>query len=147
MSAKEKRRAPQLICGNCPDQLSLPFALWTRGAIRGLIRRECDIRLSIRGVGEYVARRAYERDGAAVKDWLSIEYTRIKARARRKSTEIGWGDETGVRSDESRHRGYAPPGQAPIVKSPVRRKVLSMNVAATNQGKVSFMIYPGRVES
>ena len=95
LSAKEERRAQQLICGKCPDQLSLPFALWTRGAIRELIRRKFDIRLSIRGVGEYVARwgytpqkaarRAYERDAAAVKDWLSIEYRRSR-RARRGDT-------------------------------------------------------------
>jgi transposase len=51
LSAKEERRAQQLVCGKCPDQLSMPFALWTRGAIRDLIRREFDIRLSIRGVG------------------------------------------------------------------------------------------------
>ena len=78
LSAKEKRRAQQLICGKSPDQPSLPFALWTRGAIRELIRREFDIRLSIRGVGENVARwgyapqkaarRAYERGDAEVKD-------------------------------------------------------------------------------
>ena len=43
-----------MICEKCPDQLSLPFALWTRGVIRELIRREFDIRLSIREVGEYV---------------------------------------------------------------------------------------------
>jgi len=119
LTAKEERRAQQLICGRCPDQLSLPFALWTRAAIRELIRQQFDIRLSIRGVGEYVARwgytpqraarRAYERDDAAVKDWLSIEYPKIKARAKRENAEISWGDETGVRSDESRHRGLHRP--------------------------------------
>jgi transposase len=153
LTVKEERRAQQLICGKCPDQLSLPFALWTRAAIRELIRREFDIRLSVRGVGEYVARwgytpqkaarRAYERDDAAVKDWLSIEYPKIKARAKRENAEISWGDETGVRSDESRHRGYAPPGQTPIIRIPARRKSLSMIAAVTNQGKVRFMIYPG----
>ena len=153
LTAKEERRAQALICGKCPDQLSLPFALWTRAAIRELIRQEFDVRLSVRGVGEYVARwgytpqkaarRAYERDEAAVKDWLSIEYPRIKARAKRENAEISWGDETGVRSDESRHRGYAPPGQTPIIKIPARRKSLSMIAAVTNQGKVRFMIYPG----
>lgn len=153
LTAKEERRAQQLICGKCPDQLSLPFALWTRAAIRELIRREFDVRLSVRGVGEYVARwgytpqkaarRAYERDDAAVKDWLLIEYPKIKARAKRENAEISWGDETGVRSDESRHRGYAPPGQTPIIRIPARRKSLSMIAAATNQGKVRFMIYPG----
>lgn len=153
LSAKEERRAQTLICGKCPDQLSLPFALWTRAAIRELIRKEFAIRLSIRGVGEYVARwgytpqkaarRAYERDDAAVKDWLTIEYPKIKARAKRENAEISWGDETGVRSDESRHRGYAPPGKTPIVKIPARRKSLSMIAAVTNQGKMRFMIYPG----
>jgi len=153
LTAKEERRAQQLICGKCPDQLSLPFALWTRAAIRELIRREFDVRLSVRGVGEYVARwgytpqkaarRAYERDDAAVKDWLTIEYPKIKARAKRENAEISWGDETGVRSDESRHRGYAPPGQTPIIRIPARRKSLSMIAAVTNQGKVRFMIYPG----
>mgnify|MGYP001160564371 CR=1 FL=1 len=153
LSLKEEQRAQRLICGGCPDQLSLPFALWTRAAIRELIRREFDVRLSIRGVGEYLARwgytpqkaarRAYERDEAAVKDWLSIEYPKIKARAKREKAEISWGDETGVRSDESRHRGYAPRGCTPVVRIPARRKSLSMIAAVTNQGKVRFMIYPG----
>ncbi len=153
LTAKEERRAQSLICGKCPDQLSLPFALWTRVAIRELIRREFDIRLSVRGVGEYLARwgytpqkaarRAYERDEAAVKDWLTIEYPKIKARAKREKAEISWGDETGVRSDESRHRGYAPAGQTPMIRIPARRKSLSMIAAVTNQGKVRFMIYPG----
>ncbi len=153
LSSKEERRVQQLISGKGPDQLSLPFALWTRGAIRELFRREFGIRLSIRGVGEYVARwgytpqkaarRAYERDDAAVKDWLLIEYPKIKACAKRESAEISWGDESGVRSDESRHRGYAPPGQTPSVKIPARRKSLSMIAAVTNQGKVRFMIHPG----
>ena len=153
LSLKEERRAQHLICGKCPNQLSLPFALWTRAAIRELIRREFDIRLSIRGVGEYVARwgytpqkaarRAYERGDAAVKDWLSIEYPKIKAYAKRENAEISWGDETGVRSDESRYRGYALPGQTAIVKIPARQRSLSMIAAVTNQGKVRFMIYPG----
>jgi transposase len=46
-----------------------------------------------------------------------------------------------VRSDASRHRGYAPPGRTPLVKIPARRRSLSMIAAVTNQGKVRFMIY------
>lgn len=46
-----------------------------------------------------------------------------------------------MRSDASRHRGYAPPGQTPLVKIPARRRSLSMIAAVTNQGKVRFMIY------
>lgn len=54
LSATEERRAQQLICGRLPDQLCLPFAPWTRGAIGELVGHESGIRLSIREVCEYV---------------------------------------------------------------------------------------------
>ena len=63
------------------------------------------------------ARCAYERDDTAVKDWLLFEYPKNKARAKREDAEMSWGEETGVRLDESRHCCYAPPGQTPIIKS------------------------------
>ena len=124
-------------------------------AIRELIRVRFGVKLSVRGVGEYLARwgytpqkaarRAYERDDEAVKLWLQREYPKIVARAKREKAEICWGDETGVRSDESRHRGYAPRGQTPIIKIQARRKSLSLIAAVTNQGKVRFMIYAGGI--
>ena len=127
LSAKDERVAQKLICGKFPDQLQLPFALWTRVAIRELICVRFGVKLSVRGVGEYLARwgytpqkaarRAYERDDEAVRLWLQREYPKIVARAKREKAEICWGDETGVRSDESRHRGYARRGQTPIIKN------------------------------
>jgi hypothetical protein len=38
LSAKDERAAQNRICGKFPDQLQLPFALWTRAAVRELIR-------------------------------------------------------------------------------------------------------------
>jgi transposase len=155
LSATEERKAQEIICGKFPDQLQLPFALWTRQAVRELFRARFGVTLSIRGVGEYLARwgytpqkaarRAYERDDDAVRYWLAHEYPKILQRARREKAEICWGDETGVRSDESRHRGYAPRGQTPVIRIPARRKHLSLIAAVTNQGKVRFMIYSGSV--
>ena len=37
LSAKDERTAQNSICGKFPDQLQLPFALWTRAAVRELI--------------------------------------------------------------------------------------------------------------
>lgn len=153
LSIKAEREAQRLIQGKFPDQLQLPFALWTRSAIRELIRTRFGVKLSIRGVGEYLARwgytpqkaarRAYEQDDEAVQQWLAQVYPEIRARAKREKCEICWGDETGVRSDASRHRGYAPRGKTPLIKIPARRKSLSLIAAVTNQGKVRFMIYAG----
>ena len=63
---KSKRRGPRrrsrlagwqaanvvrLIEGGCPDQLRLPFALWTREAVRQLLADRFDIEVSIWTVG------------------------------------------------------------------------------------------------
>jgi transposase len=149
----QERQVQEWVCRRCPDQLQLPFALWTRKAIQMLIAKRYGVKLSIRAVGDYLSRwgytpqkpirRAYERDDAKVKEWLQREYPRIKSRAKREKAEVYWGDETGLRSDESRHRGYAPRGRTPLIRVPARRKSLSLISAITNQGKVRFMIYPG----
>jgi transposase len=153
LTLAQERQVQDWVCRRCPDQMQLPFALWTRKAIQTLVAEKCGVRLSIRAVGDYLARwgytpqkpmrRAYERDEAKVRVWLQAEYPRIKRRAKRENAEIHWGDETGLRSDESRHRGYAPRGRTPTVTIPARRKSLSLISAITNQGKVRFMIYPG----
>jgi transposase len=153
LTMAQEKQVQDWICKRCPDQLQLPFALWTRKAIQSLIKDRCRIRLSVRGVGEYLqrwgytpqrpVRRAYERDEARVQAWLTQEYPRIKRQAQRENAEIHWGDESGLRSDESRHRGYAPRGKTPVVRLPARRKSLSLISAITNQGKVRFMVYPG----
>jgi transposase len=153
LSRRDEQKAQLLICGKFPEQLQLPFALWTRAAVRELIRVRFDVRLSVRAVGDYLARwgytpqkaarRAYERDDAAVRAWLRHEYPALVRRAKREGAEISWGDETGIRSDESRHRGFAPKGQTPVIRIPARRRSLSLLAAVTNQGKVRFMIYKG----
>jgi transposase len=153
LSKLDEHRVQDWVCKRCPDQLQLPFALWTRKAIQLLIAKRCGVKLSIRAVGEYLARwgytpqkpirRAYEQDPARVKHWLDKTYPNIRRRAKAENAEIYWGDETGLRSDESRHRGYAPRGRTPVVRIPARRKSQSLISAITNQGKVRFMVYDG----
>ena len=62
----------RMIEDRCPEQLHLPFALWTREAVQQLIAQRCGIDLSVWTVGRYLAkwgftpqkplRRAYEQD-------------------------------------------------------------------------------------
>jgi len=42
----------RMITDNCPDQLKLPFALWTREAVSDLIERKWGVKLSVRSVGK-----------------------------------------------------------------------------------------------
>lgn len=153
LTPKQETQLLRWIVGRCPDQLLLPFVLWTRRAVQELIRVKLGIRMPIRTVGLYLqrwgltpqrpTRRAYERDDAAVERWLRVEYPKIQRRAAAERAEINWGDETGLRSDESRHRGYAPPASTPIVRIPARRSSLSVISSITNRGDLRFMIYKG----
>src|SRR5271154_226073 len=68
----------RLIIGKCPDQLKLPFALWTREAVGQLIARKTGLRLSLTAIGTYLAAcgftaqkpiRATERNEAAIQAW------------------------------------------------------------------------------
>ena len=65
----------RLIADRCPDQLKMPFALWTREAVAQLIADRYDIQVSVWTAGRYLKkwgftpqkplRRAYERNPVA----------------------------------------------------------------------------------
>jgi transposase len=141
----------RMIIDKTPDQMKMPFALWTRQAVQQLIRQEHKIAMPIRTVGEYLkrwgftaqkpAKQAYEQNPKAVKKWLKEEYPGIAQQAKKEAGGIHWCDETGVRNDESSGRGYAPKGRTPIIRLNANRKSISMISAITNQGKVRFMVY------
>jgi transposase len=77
LTARQEAEARDLIRKHTPDELGLPFALWSRAAVRELILRRFGVRLAVRTMGTYLARwgftaqkplrRAYERDPAAVR--------------------------------------------------------------------------------
>jgi hypothetical protein len=131
LSAKQEAEAGDLIRRHTPDALDLPFALWSR---------------AVRTMGTYLARwgftaqkplrRAYEQDPAAVRRWLRRDYPAIAARAKAEGGAIFWGDETGLRSDDVRGRGYAPPGRTPEVRVNHRRANLGLISAVTNKGEL-----------
>lgn len=69
-----------MICDRTPDQLKMPYALWTRAAVGELVAQQFGIKLPVRTVGHYLKRwgftpqkpirKAYEQRPAAVKAWL-----------------------------------------------------------------------------
>ena len=84
----------------------MEFALWSRAAVMQLIEREYGIKLSVRGVGNYLSRwgftpqkpikKAYEQRPEAVQAWLDEHYPEIETRAKAEGAEIHWGDETAL---------------------------------------------------
>jgi transposase len=157
LDAAQEAEVQGLIRRHTPDELGLPFALWSRAAVGALIARRCGVALAVRTVGKYLARwgftaqkpirRAYEQDPAAVRRWLRREYPAIVARARQAQGVIFWGDETGLRSDDVRGRSYAPRGRTPTVRVRRRRAGLGLISALTNRGELRWTVLEGAVKA
>ena len=151
LSEEQERCIRQIICDRRPEQLKMEFALWSRAAVMQLIEREYGIKLSVRGVGNYLSRwgftpqkpikKAYEQRPEAVQAWLDEQYPEIESRAKTEGAEIHWGDETALVNTDVRGRCYAPAGKTPVayVVGGTRQK-LSMIATVTNQGKTRWMI-------
>ena len=137
-----------------PEQLKLPFFLWTREAVGALIGQRFGIRLSVWTVGRYLAqwgftpqkpmRRAFEQDRERVKRWQSEEYPRIRKLARVEKAGIYWGDEMGMRSDHACGRTYGRRGETPVIPGTGQRFGCSMVSAITNRGQMYFMVFKRR---
>jgi transposase len=154
LPVRESAQIRRAIRDRCPEQLKLPFSLWTRAAVAELIRRKCRVKLSVWTVGRYLAdwgftpqkplRRAYEQNPAAVRRWLEEEYPAIRAAARLAGAEIQWGDEMGLRSDHQAGRSYGLKGQTPVIAGTGQRFSCHMISTITNRGVLRFMVYQRR---
>src|SRR5918911_1883127 len=157
LDATQERAIKRLICRHMPDELGLDFALWSREAVRALIRRQYGVCLAVRTTGTYLARwgftaqkplrRAYEQNPAEVRHWLRHAYPAIVARARRARGVIFWGDETGLRADDVRGRAYAPPGKTAVVRPTHRRIRLGLISAVSNRGELRWRVLDGAIKA
>ena len=153
LSPSQEQRIRRLVADRCPDQLKLPFALWTRDAVRALIAREVGVHLSASAISRTLrdwgftaqrpARRAVERREPEVRAWLQREYPTIAARAKAEGAEIHWADETGLSNQANYGRSFAPRGETPVLPRPATRVSQSMISSLTNRGTLRFMVYDG----
>lgn len=151
LASHEAATAVRLITGRCPDQLRLPFALWTREAVQQLLAERFDLTVSVWTVGRYLQRwgltpqkplrRAFEQDPAAVQRWLVEEYPAIQAAAKAANAMIHWGDEMGLRSDHQTGTSYGRKGQTPIIPGTGQRFRCNVLSTVTNRGALAFMVF------
>ena len=137
-----------------PEQLKLPFYLWTREAVALLIKRRFGLQVSVWTVGRYLkrwgftpqepARRAWEQNPEQVRQWLEKEYPQIRRQAQKEKAQIFWGDEMGLGSDHAVGRSYGLKGQTPVILATGQRFSCNMISAITNQGRLNFMVFKER---
>ena len=154
LTAKQAVHIRRIVIGKMPNQLKLPFYLWTREAVGQLIAQTYGCQLSLTSVGRYLkawglsaqkpVRRAYERNEKAIAQWLVTDYPAIARQAKRAKATIYWGDEMGVRSDHVTGTSYAPVGQTPVIQATGQRFGCNMISAITNKGALAFMVFTGK---
>jgi transposase len=147
----QQQKIAELIVGNNPDQLKLPGFLWTRALVRELIAREFAVEVGEDTVGRYLRawgmspqkpmRRAYEQSDEAVRRWLEVDYPQLVKRAYRERAEILWADESGLRSDHTAGRTWAPVGQTPVTTGTGKRFKANLIAAISNTGTLRFRIF------
>jgi transposase len=151
LSDAQAERLQHLLRTHQPEELGIAAPLWTRRAVRDLIRREYQLDLAERTVGRYLGRwgftakrprrHARDQDPEEVQQWLDETYPAIEARAQHEGAEIHWGDEVGVAADQQPARGYAPRGEPATQEVPDPHRRANQISTITNRGDVRFMTY------
>lgn len=151
LAPHEAATTVRLLTKKCPDQLGLPFALWTRESVGQLLEQRYGVSVSVWTVGRYLKRwgltpqkplrRAYEQDPKAVKQWLDVEYPAIVKLAKQEGAEIHWGDEMGLRADDQTGRSYGKRGQTPVVPGTGQRFGCNLISTLTNHGTLYFKLF------
>ncbi len=153
LTLAQERKIAQLVIDKHPEQLKLPFVLWTREAVQKLIAQKCGVLLGLSTVGDYLrrwgftpqkpARRAWQQDNKKVCQWLETEYPAIEARAKSEKARIYWADETGLRSDHTAGRSYSPKGQTPVIVLNGNRFGCNVISALNKSGNLVFSVFKG----
>ncbi len=157
LSEQQAQRIRDCIDFSSPEKLGIPHALWTRRAVRDLIRKECDVDLAERTVGEYLRRWGYsskkpsrharKQDPDEVEQWLLETYPAIEAQAEQQDAEILWTDEVGVAADHHPGCGYARMGERATMEVPGPHIRVNQISAISNEGTVRFMTYQGMLNA
>lgn len=157
LDAKALRWIYQTVTLGNPNQLKMPFVLWSAKLLAAAIEKKFGVKLSKASVCRLLHQlglspqrplwRAYQRDPKVVERWLKEEFPAIRAAARKARGEVWFGDEAGVRSDAHSGTTWAPKGRTPIVSTTGARFGLNVISAVNRRGALRFMCVEGKVNA
>jgi transposase len=155
VTAQEMAWIGRTVQEKSPQQMKLPYALWTLSLIRELIQRHLGKRLALASVSRIMKLlgfspqkplyQAWQQDPVLVRRWEAETYPQIRAEARRVGAVIYFADESGIRSDYHTGTTWAPVGETPVVETTGKRFALNMISAVSPQGEFRFMLHKGAV--
>ena len=157
LSKEQEAEIRKVLFDKCPDDLRLPFMLWTRVAVQQMIEQRLGVEVPIRTIGDYFKRwnftfqkplkHAYEQNPEVLKKWYYEEYFAIQQRARKEAIEINWGGRTSLCIDGSCGRSHTHQGETSAIGISNECKRMNTIFTVTNRGQVRFMVYHGQMNA
>lgn len=157
LTKKQETSIKKKIETKTPDEVGIPYALWSRKAIQYAIKQATGKKVWLQTVSKYTkrwgltpqrpAKYAYEQDPQKIKQWLTVDYPKIVEEAKKDNAEIHWSDETGVALSTFYARSYAPSGKTPTIKLPALHGHISIISSITRRGDLRFMMYKGALKT
>ena len=142
LSGPMEREIRQTMIDNTPDGLKMSYSLWTCQVAAEYIKREYDVRLSMRSMTNYLKkwgfvsrppiRDAVYRENAAFMRFLEEDFPAVVRRAGSENVGIYWFCETGI------EKGFRSNGGT-------RPRRINMIAAMTARGTARFSFFEGRI--
>ena len=156
LTPEQEKKIQETVLNTTPSDHKLSGFLWSMRNLIAVIALFYGINIKRSTLAVYTDRWGYtpqrpiiynrKQNPKEVEEWLTVTYPKIKQRAKNENAEIFWCDETGVQNQCNYEVGYAPKGQTPVAKlSPNHKIRVNMISAITNQGKLRFMTYEGKM--
>jgi len=153
LTERQAQQVRRWIVGKDPRQYGFDFGLWTRRIVAALLQDKFGISMGLTAVGRLLARlqitpqrplrRAYERDPAAIRQWLDVDYPQLRCRAKRAGAKIMFLDEAGFSSEPTLGRTYGLKGQTPVVQTTGQRQKVNAISAVSAKGEFWSQVYTG----
>ena len=157
LSVRQVNAIQKIIETKTPEQIKLPFLLWSLEAVQMLVKTRYKKSIAKRTLSTLLknwgfsaqkpAKKAMEQNPKTVKKWLEEDYPAIEKRAKKEKAEINWLDESGIQSTDNRGRSYAKKGKTPLIKISAKRNRSNFISTVNKLGIMRFMTYLGKMES
>ena len=157
LTSRQQEAMVAAIEGGRPDQYLLPQLLWTRQAVADLAAQRFGVVPALRTVSTWLAEwgftakkpvwRVISQNEDAVRAFMTTTYPQLAKRAKAEGAEICFLDESGVRVDAVRGRGYAKRGSRALARKPARRQGVNVIQAATRNGRHAFSCFEGSADT
>ncbi len=153
LEPEQCRETLKTIAEHTPDQLEMPYQLWTREAVRDLLSQRFGVDLALNTISNYLQRwglarrkpprEVYLQRGGAARRWVEEDYPAIAAKARKDRGRICWCDRktiaTGTEGDQG--KGDAPPSKG--AANSIQFDLIS---AVTARGELFFLAFSPKIK-